>query len=110
MIISNQIKCNRCNDVIYSGSVHDFKNCKCGAVAVDGGTQYLRRVGPMKDWTDMSISFEDPETFFHLRDVIQTNIDTGRNALGLAYAAFRAFEECGYHVVPKDICTRHATG
>lgn len=34
-IIGNKIKCKKCGDVIESVSVHDFKFCKCGVVAVD---------------------------------------------------------------------------
>ena len=33
-----------CGDTIESHSVHDFKTCSCGAVSVDGGHEYLRRV------------------------------------------------------------------
>lgn len=39
----NKIRCKRCGDVIESKTAHDFKFCKCGAVAVDGGKEYLRR-------------------------------------------------------------------
>ena len=42
-IIRNAIKCKHCGDVIESRSVHDFKSCSCGACAVDGGLEYLRR-------------------------------------------------------------------
>lgn len=40
MIFVNKIRCNKCGDIIESISVHDFKFCKCGAVAVDGGHDY----------------------------------------------------------------------
>ena len=43
MIIKNAIKCRKCGDVIESTSTHDFKICSCGACAVDGGHEYLRR-------------------------------------------------------------------
>ena len=36
----NKIKCNKCGDIIESTSVHVFKFCKCGAVAVDGGHDF----------------------------------------------------------------------
>ena len=38
-----------------SKTVHDFKFCKCGAVAVDGGHDYLRRCGNREDWEEMSV-------------------------------------------------------
>lgn len=44
-IISNKIKCKKCGDVIESKSTNDLKRCSCGAVAVDGGKEYLKRLG-----------------------------------------------------------------
>jgi len=52
MIRINKIKCNECNDEIESKDRHDFVTCSCGNCSVDGGTEYLRRVG--SNWTDMS--------------------------------------------------------
>ena len=31
------IKCNKCQDVVFSRSRHDMRFCHCGAVAIDGG-------------------------------------------------------------------------
>lgn len=42
----NKIKCLSCGDIIESTHVHDYKRCKCGKVAVDGGTEYLKRAYP----------------------------------------------------------------
>ena len=53
-ILVNKIRCKRCNDVIESTHRHDFKFCKCGAVAVDGGTDYLKRSGYCEDWEELS--------------------------------------------------------
>lgn len=53
-IVVNKIKCNKCGDEIESVHRHDFKFCKCGAVAVDGGKDYLRRVGNCEDWEELS--------------------------------------------------------
>ena len=50
----NKIKCKKCGDIIESKSVHDFKWCACKAVAVDGGHDYLRRVGSIEDIEDLS--------------------------------------------------------
>ena len=57
-ILVNKIQCNLCGDVIESTSVHDFKWCKCGAVAVDGGHEYMKRCGNPEDITELSI-FEE---------------------------------------------------
>lgn len=60
-ITRNAIRCNKCGDVIESVHIHDFKWCSCKSVAVDGGHDYLRRVGNPDDFTDMSETFEDEE-------------------------------------------------
>lgn len=39
----NAAQCLLCNDIIESTHRHDFKYCKCGNVAVDGGLEYCRR-------------------------------------------------------------------
>jgi len=38
----NRARCRQCGDVIESLHRHDFVTCKCGAIFVDGGTDYLR--------------------------------------------------------------------
>ena len=53
-LIVNKIQCKKCGDVIESTYRHDFKFCKCGAVAVDGGKDYLRRCGNREDWEELS--------------------------------------------------------
>ena len=53
-IIRNMIRCKKCGDVIESTFTWDFKYCSCGAVAVDGGTDYLRRCGNREDYEELS--------------------------------------------------------
>lgn len=53
-IKSNKIRCRKCGEIIESVSVHDFKFCKCGAVAVDGGLEYLRRCGSLENFEERS--------------------------------------------------------
>ena len=58
-IIKNAIQCKLCGEVIESKHVHDFVQCKCGACAVDGGHDYLRRCFRDKDcYIDLSESIE----------------------------------------------------
>lgn len=42
----NRIRCKQCGNIIESKSVNDFQTCKCGAVSVDGGLEYPKRVFP----------------------------------------------------------------
>jgi len=62
-ILHNRIRCNHCGDVIESVNRHDFEQCSCGTVFVDGGTDYLRRgyVNAPEDYTDLSEYAEDED-------------------------------------------------
>jgi hypothetical protein len=71
-IIRNSVRCLKCDDHVESTYRHDFKWCKCGAIAVDGGKEYLRRVGNVRDdkaWIDTSILEEEsPRVASDLRE------------------------------------------
>ena len=53
-IIVNKIKCKKCGDIIESKSTNDYKRCSCGAVSVDGGKDYLKRIGNEEDYEELS--------------------------------------------------------
>jgi len=61
-ILTNIIKCTKCNDIIESKHRHDFVKCSCKAVAVDGGTAYLRRLGNPGDFIDLSKVIHNDDT------------------------------------------------
>ena len=63
IIIENKIKCNKCGDIIESTSRHDCKMCSCGSVGVDGGHDYLRRIGNKEDFTELSNILEDQDIY-----------------------------------------------
>lgn len=65
-IIRNAIRCKKCGEVIESKSVHDFKFCSCGACAVDGGHEYLRRCGELEDWEELAETEETDDDWFRL--------------------------------------------
>ena len=78
MILSNQARCMACGDEPYSAHRHDFQYCKCGAMAVDGGMDYLRRLGNPAKIQEMSIKISE-EHYDMLCDAIT---DPERNTLG----------------------------
>ena len=43
IIKNNMIRCNVCGEEIESRLRHNYVTCKCGAYAVGGGHDYLRR-------------------------------------------------------------------
>ena len=59
MIIRNRAQCNKCHEIIESKHVHDFVSCKCGAISVDGGRDYLKRSA--KNWDDLIDLSEETE-------------------------------------------------
>lgn len=46
----NMATCRLCLTTIESKYTHDFVWCKCGAIAVDGGQSYMKRVGNPEDF------------------------------------------------------------
>ncbi|MED0737110.1 hypothetical protein [Aneurinibacillus thermoaerophilus] len=82
-VIVNRIRCKICDDVISSKYTHDFKSCQCGAIFVDGGTEYQRmgwgadRKGEknltIDDYIDTSLSVFDvySEREFELQGVME---------------------------------------
>lgn len=54
----NKIQCRHCKEILESKTNHDFKICKCHRCGVDGGHEYLRRMGNPKDIIELS-EYED---------------------------------------------------
>lgn len=53
-LIFNAVQCAKCDDVVVSSHRHDFRYCKCGAIAVDGGLEYTKRCGDIFNCIDLS--------------------------------------------------------
>lgn len=53
-IVVNKIRCKKCGDIIQSKRTHEMRVCRCGAVSVDGGLEYLRRCGNEDDYEELS--------------------------------------------------------
>jgi hypothetical protein len=53
-ILRNRVRCRRCGDEVESTHRHHFARCRCGVIAVDGGRVYLRRVGNLEDFEELS--------------------------------------------------------
>ena len=60
-IIKNAIQCKLCDEIIESTYRHDYVQYKCGACAVDGGHDYLRR------------SFRDKDCYIDLPETIEVS-------------------------------------
>ena len=58
-IIKNAVQCKLCGEIIESTDRHQYVTCKCGACAVDGGHDYLRRCFKDKGcYVDLSETIE----------------------------------------------------
>lgn len=94
MILSNQVRCQKCGDTPFSATRHDFKYCKCGAIAVDGGISYLRRVGDIHAYDDMSIEINNV-AYGAAIESIKWAHENRRNELGVLSAVARALRDNG---------------
>ena len=92
MIVQNAALCLSCGDKIVSKHRHDFVECTCGAVAVDGGQEYLRRIGDFGNAMDISWSIPD-EVYNDCAEAAQNALDSGRNKFGIANAVMRTLRE-----------------
>ena len=99
MIIQNAVTCNRCGEFIVSKHRHDFVTCHCGAISVDGGQAYLRRVGGLGKMPDgrnivTEMSWELPDDLYKAcAEAVDEAIDTNRNKFGIANAVMRKLRE-----------------
>lgn len=83
-IITNKIKCKTCGDVIESFFTHDLKRCKCGAVEIDGGKEYLRRSAKnLDDIIELSTVINEDE--IQEKDIID---------IGVSKELFQKFPPC----------------
>ena len=63
-VLVNKVRCKKCDDIIESKSGHDLKRCECGAIFIDGGTDYQRygwginqgEEAELKDYIDFNYS------------------------------------------------------
>ena len=55
----NRAKCLQCGDIIESVHRHDFKFCSCRKLAVDGGLDYIRRLGTPEEIEDLSEFYDE---------------------------------------------------
>ena len=96
MIVQNAVSCNSCGDMIISKHRHDFVTCTCGAISVDGGQAYLRRVGSLEKGSYADFSWSLPDELYNAcADAVQEAMDTGRNKFGIANAVMRKLREAG---------------
>ena len=102
MIVQNAASCNGCGDFIVSKHRHDFVECTCGSIAVDGGQEYLRRIGSLEkgSYNDHSWSLPD-KLYFECADEAGFAMDSGRNTKGVANAVMRKLREAG-RVIGED--------
>tara|TARA_R110000765_G_scaffold382392_1_gene473659 strand:- start:145 stop:471 length:327 start_codon:yes stop_codon:yes gene_type:complete len=99
-ILSNQAQCVHCDDSIWSAHRHDYKECSCGKLMVDGGMSYIRRGGKREDRIEQSISMDVPLLNQLVEDLDEAK-RTGRNSLGLVCAMVRTLRDEGYAIVEK---------
>ena len=100
MILSNQVRCLECGDEPFSAHRHDFKSCNCGAIAVDGGMEYLRRVGAVVEMEDISIVISDE----HYRGLLEAITAMHKNPLGkLCRVAIYLRDEMGINISEEEL-------
>lgn len=102
MIVQNAASCNGCGDFIVSKHRHDFVTCTCGAISVDGGQAYLRRIGSLEKGSYNDHSWSLPDKLYNdCAEAVEEAMETGRNKFGIANAVMRKLREAG-RVIGED--------
>jgi hypothetical protein len=102
MLLANAAKCLKCGDEIFSAFTHDFKECECGDLFVDGGMSYVRHGFKNRDnYMDLSITIDD-FTFDMMMSSLDWADDNGRNNLGRICAIVRAIRDSGYEITKGE--------
>lgn len=79
VILSNQVKCLVCHSTPFSRHRHDFVECKCGNVAVDGGMEYQRLIySDSETFEDLTIRM--PASDFNVLETILSDPLQEKNA------------------------------
>lgn len=73
-IIRNVARCKKCGDVIESTYRNEFVSCTCGDIYVDGGLDYIRRGGIMKNIEEFSV-FDEMERIKNLLEKNSYQLD-----------------------------------
>ncbi len=101
MILLNQVRCSKCGDEPYSTYRHDFRYCVCGAIAVDGGMDYLKRVGDVLGCTELSIEM-DNKLVEACKKTIYESYSVSRKPLGVLCDFVRTLRDNGYEVKKSE--------
>lgn len=86
-IVQNSAICKNCKEEIFSRSVHDFRSCRCGSVAVDGGLDYPRRIFRDKNYYIETSKYEEvppEEILFRLKKHALENSTCSRRQIACA--------------------------
>lgn len=60
-ILSNKARCKKCGEIVESKRRQNLVRCKCGSMAVDGGRDYLKRIGDQENIEELSVFKEEPQ-------------------------------------------------
>ncbi len=82
----------KCGDIIVSKHVHDYVRCRCGAIFVDGGMEYLRRGGEDEDFVDRSLIM-NVDALNKCVDVVTSAKENNCNDLGVALSVIRVLRD-----------------
>ena len=105
IVVRNSAICLRCGEEIVSEGRHAFRTCRCGALSVDGGLDYRRRVyHEDARWLDTSILAEPAASKDELLEAVEIRrlcVDLGYRPKPDVIAAAPLLDE--WRVVPARI-------
>lgn len=87
-IYVNAAICKLCGYFIRSKNKHDYRKCKCGAIAVDGGSHYCKRMGNSENieniielFTDVIKNLPEKDIDIDTSDIPELGAEFWKNAV-----------------------------
>ena len=56
MLKISAVQCLVCKDLVFSRTLHDYRSCSCGKVAIDGGFEYTKIVGDREHFNSLVLN------------------------------------------------------
>ena len=69
VIVLNAVGCRKCKSTAISRSRHEFVSCNCGDISADGGLEYIRRIGDIKNMISLNVT-ASPDVREHIAMVM----------------------------------------
>jgi hypothetical protein len=101
----NRAKCKLCGDILESFHRHDYVECKCGEIAIDGGLDYLKAhakdfgnfIRLDDDGNEFTAFYQEKEEAAAKVEEVPFKLDTKEDILALVNDMIESLDRLPHH-------------